>query len=309
MSASLQLRRTVALLSLAVAAVAAGGAGVSGQTGTALRISPPNFEITAEPGQVVAQQIRVSNRGDSPIPITMQIAGFRPQGQEGQVELTEEEEAEFGILTWTTVSPSEFVLEPGAEEAVTFLIEVPDNAPPGGHYMSILAKLGSSGGQGLAVGQRIGSLVLLRVAGEVVEQAQLADFAAPSFAAKGPIDFDVVLRNTGNVHLRPVGEVVITGTFGGEVAKLPLEQRNILPESERVFSATWETGWNLGRYTAEYTGIYGSSSTNLKGSTTVILFPWPIILPIAVVLGLLAFMVVRARARIARSFRVLAGRD
>ena len=310
MNASSQLKRLVVLLPLAMGALALGGAVVSGQTGTALRISPPNFEIAAEPGQVVAQQIRVSNRGDSPLPISMQIAGFRPQGLEGQVQLTEEEEAGFGILTWTSVSPREFLLAPGAEEAVTFLIEVPENAPPGGHYMSILASLGSGGTtQGVAVGQRIGSLVLLRVAGEVVEQAQLADFIAPAFAAKGPIEFDVVLRNTGNVHLRPVGEVVITGTFGGEVARLPLEQRNLLPDSERSFSATWETGWNLGRYTAEYTGIYGSASTNIKGSTSVILFPWPIILPALAILAFLAFMFIRARERLARSFRVLAGRE
>ena len=297
-------------MSLAIAAVAAGGAGVSGQSGTSLRISPPNFEISVDPGEVVAQQIRVSNRGDSPIPITMHVAGFRPRGQEGQVELTEQEEAEFGILTWTTVDPSEFLLEPGEEIPVTFLIEVPENAPPGGHYMSVLASLGSGGsGQGVAVGQRIGSLVLLRVTGEVVEQAQVAEIAAPGFAAKGPIDFDVVLRNTGNVHLRPIGEIVVRGTFGGEVVRLPLEQRNILPDSERAFSATWDTGWNLGRYTAEYTGIYGSAGTNLKGSTSVILFPWPIILPIAAGLALLAFMVIRVRARLARSFRVLAGRE
>ena len=124
MSASSQLRRVVPLLSLAIAAFAVGGAGVSGQSGTAIRISPPNFEISVEPGEVVAQQMRVSNRGGSPVLITMEVAGFRPQGQEGQVELTEQEEAEFGILTWTSVSPSEFLLEPGQEEAVTFLIEV-----------------------------------------------------------------------------------------------------------------------------------------------------------------------------------------
>ena len=240
----------------------------------------------------------------------MQVAGFRPAGQEGQVELTGEEQAGFGILSWTTVDPSEFLLGPGEETAVTFLIDVPENAPPGGHYMSVLAKVGSAGAaEGVAVGQRIGSLVLLRVAGEVVEQAQVAEIVAPSFAAKGPIDFDVVLRNTGNVHLRPIGEVVVTGTFGGEVARLRLEQRNMLPDSERAFSVTWDTGWNLGRYTAEYTGVYGSASTTIKGSTTVILFPWPIILPVAAGLALLAFMVIRARARLTRSFRVLAGRE
>ncbi len=310
MSALSHLKKLAPLISLVLAAVVVGGAGVSAQSGVALRISPPNFEISVDPGETVAQQIRVSNRGDTAIPITMQVAGFRPAGQGGQVELTEEEQAEFGILTWTTVDPSEFLLGPGEETAVTFLIDVPEDAPPGGHYMSVLAKVGSAGtAEGVVVGQRIGSLVLLRVAGEVVEQAQVAEIVAPGFAAKGPIDFDVVLKNTGNVHLRPIGEVVVTGTFGGEVARLRLEQRNMLPDSERAFSVTWDTGWNLGRYTAEYTGVYGSANTTIKGSTTVILFPWPIILPIAAGLALLAFMVVRARARLARSFRVLAGRE
>lgn len=283
---------------------------VFGQSGTALRISPPNFEIEAEPGQVVAQQIRVSNRGDSTLPISMQIAGFEPTGQEGQVALTEGGQAEFGVVTWTTVTPQEFTLASGDEQVVTFLIVIPDNAPPGGQYMSILASLGSGGTtQGVTVGQRIGALVLLRVTGEVVEQVELTTLGAPALASKGPITFDVVVSNTGNVHVRPAGVITIKDTFGKEIEKLTLEQKNVLPGSERAFSATWDTGWRMGRYTAEYLGFYGAGNIPLDGSISVVIFPWPIALPVLAFMTLLTFIIVRGRKRLARTFRVLVGRE
>ena len=295
--------------------VAATTSTVTGQGGTGIRISPPNFELEAKPGETVAQQIRVSNQGSGPLPITMQVAGFTPTGQEGQVALTEEEQAEFGIVSWITVTPNEFLLQPGDQpgdqQEVTFLIEIPENAPPGGHYVSILASIGSGAATqgGVAVGQRIGSLVLLRVAGEIVEQAELAKLSAPALAAKGPITLDVLVRNTGNVHIRPAGVITVKGTFGGEITKLPLEQKNVLPDSERAFSATWDTGWRIGRYTAEYTGFYGSANTAVEGSVSVIIFPWPIALPVLAVLALFVYGVIRGRQRLTRTFRVLTGRE
>ncbi len=283
---------------------------VAGQTGTALRISPPNFELEGEPGQVIVQQIRVTNRGESPLPVTMQIAGFTPVGQEGQVVLTEEEQSGFGIVSWITVTPQDMLLLPAQEELVTFLIEIPEDAPPGGHYASILASIGGGeASQGVTVGQRVGSLVILRVAGEVIETANLVSLGAPGLAAKGPIVFNVLVRNSGNVHLRPAGTLTVKGTFGGEITKLLLEQKNVLPDSERAFDAVWETGWRLGRYTIEYQGFYGTGPTLLTGSAVVFIFPWPIVLPVLAILALMVYLIVRGRQRFSRAFRVLAGRE
>ncbi len=260
-------RKSVVVITILLALVSTAPP-VLGQSGTSLRISPPNFEIEAEPGQVVAQVIRVSNRGDSPLPITMQIAGFQPTGQQGQVALSEEKEAEFGVVTWTTVTPKEFTLASGDEQEVTFLIVVPDSAPPGGQYMSILASLGGGDAtQGVTVGQRIGSLILLRVAGEVVEKVELTSLDAPALASKGPINFDVLVSNIGNVHVSPAGVITIKDTFGNEIEKLTLEQRNVLPGSERAFSATWDTGWRMGRYTAEYRGFTEPVMSLLTGQS------------------------------------------
>jgi len=142
------------------------------QVPTSIQISSPNFEILADPGEVVARTIRVTNRGESPLPVTMQVSGFPPTGQEGQAVLSDEEAGEFSIVTWTTVTPKEFLLPPAGVQDVTFIIAIPENSPSGGQYASILASIGGgTTAQGLSVGQRIGALVLLRVAGDVIESA------------------------------------------------------------------------------------------------------------------------------------------
>ena len=301
---------TVALVGIVLLMVLTTGSTVQAQGDTGIRISPPNFELEGEPGQVVAQQITVTNRGSSPIPINMQVSGFEAVGQAGQAALTEATPAAFGIVSWTSVTPDQFQLDPDQRQAVTFLIEIPEDAPPGGHYVSVLASVSTAGAtQGLAVGQRIGSLILLKVAGEVIEQAQVAELNAPAVASKGPIDFTAVLRNSGNVHLRPAGFISIKGTFGGEITNLQLEQSNVLPRSERAFSATWDTGWRIGVYTAEYTAFYGTENASVTKSVTVIIFPWPIALPVLVVLLVLIFLVFKARQRLGRTVRVLMGSE
>ena len=278
--------------------------------GSSIGISPPNFELQAEPGQVVAQEIVVSNRGEGQLPITMSATGFVPAGSQGGAEVTTEITE---IVKWTSVNPKEFILEPDEERAVQFLIDVPADAAPGGHYLSILASLGSggSGGQGgtVAVGQRIGSLVLLQVAGEVIEDLRVTSFTAPALAAKGPITLNLVNRNAGTIHLRPVGVITIKDTFGSEVVKLDLKLQNVLPGSERAFSVVWDTGWTIGRFTAEYVGIYGSNNASVTRSMTFIVFPWPIVAPIVFVFLLFVIVILMARRRLARTFKVLFGSE
>ena len=250
----------------------------------------------------------MSNHGAGEIPIRIDAAGFEPAGSLGQAAITSRQT---DVVTWTLVSPKEFILEPGGRQAVRFLIDVPPDAPPGGHYLSILASLGV-GGAGLgdvSVGQRVGVLVLLRVAGEVKEELRVASFAGPSLAARGPVTFDLLARNLGNVHLRPAGIVTVTSMFGGEVARLPIQEENILPGSERAFAVTWDAGWQIGSFTAEYVGVYGADNAVVKSRARVVIFPWHVALPALAALVLLLWAGIRGRRRIRRSVAVLLGRE
>ena len=162
-------------------ALAALGAPPAAAQDLGISISPPNFELNAQPGQVVSQEIVVSNHGGGgAIPIRIDATGFEPAGNLGQATITNRQT---DVVTWTLVSPKEFILEPGGLQAVRFIIDVPPDAPPGGHYLSILASLDAGGG--VSVGQRVGALVLLRVAGEVKEELRVAAFTGPGLAARG----------------------------------------------------------------------------------------------------------------------------
>ncbi len=276
--------------------------------GTGISVSPPNFALEAQPGQVVSQEIVVSNHGGGELPIRIDAAGFEPAGSLGQATIINQQT---DVVTWTLVSPKEFILKPGGRQTVTFLIDVPPDAPPGGHYLSILASLGidGAGAGGVSVGQRVGVLILLRVAGEVKEDLHIASFTGPGFTARGPVTFDLLARNLGNVHLRPAGVITITSMFGGEVARLPVPEENILPGSERAFAVTWDAGWRIGWFTAEYLGIYGARNSEVRDRATVVIFPWYVVLPPLAVLTLVLFAGIRGRRRIRRSIAVLLGKE
>ena len=234
--------------------------------------------------------------------------GFEPAGNLGQATIINRQT---DVVTWTLVSPKEFILEPGGLQRVRFIIDVPPDAAPGGHYLSILASLDVSGAGpgGVSVGHRVGALILLRVAGEVKEDLRVAAFTGPGFAARGPVTFDLLARNWGNVHLRPAGVVTVGNMFGDEVARMPIQKENILPGSERSFAVTWDAGWQIGSFTAEYVGIYGAQNTVVKSRSTVVIFPWHVALPALAALALAMFAGIRGRRRIYRSIAVLLGKE
>src|SRR5690606_24084524 len=132
---------------------------------------------------------------------------FVAVGEEGQVQLTDEDTS-FDLASWVEFDDNTFELGSGEEVQVPFLIRVPGNAEPGGHYASVYAQVGASSAvdsTGSSIGQRIGSLVLLRVAGDVKEDAMVESFKVSNFDDGKPVPFEIRVKNQGSVHIRPIG--------------------------------------------------------------------------------------------------------
>src|SRR5690606_8074877 len=108
-----------------------------------------------------------------------------------------------------------------------------------------------------AVTTRVGTLVLLRVSGNVSEQASISTFEAPAYSQQGPVNFSLRIQNEGNVHIRPKGTIIITDMFGRKVEEIPLDGANVLPGSVRKTDSTWEKTNILGTYTATLVATYG----------------------------------------------------
>lgn len=274
-----------------------------------ITISPLTFELTTNPGDTLVNKLRVYNPTDGIIAIRMEVEDFRPVGETGQVIVTPEEEITYSLKRWVETEPTEFTLEPSETKFIDFIINVPENAEPGGKYGSILATITGVIGEeitGVAVAQKVGALVLLTVSGEVEESLTTKEFNAPSFLEYGPVPFTIRFKNTGTVHVRPRGFVTIANWWGKKVADIEFPQLNVIPGAIRKVETEWQNKWLFGKYTATLVGSYGVG--NLPFNPPVLIFwafPWKIILGILLVLVLILIFFYKTRKRWWLALRIL----
>ena len=74
-----------------------------------IALSPPTFELAANPGDILQNTIRVENLNEVPIQVSVERQNFTALGEEGSVGLTEEETA-FSLASWIVVTPEEAVI-------------------------------------------------------------------------------------------------------------------------------------------------------------------------------------------------------
>jgi hypothetical protein len=268
-----------------------------------IAVHPSNFDITAQPDKKPAGIITVDNLTDQPLQITVDLRNFTARGEEGSVSLTKDDTT-YSLAKWIKVTPSTVSIKAHGSQNFDFSIEVPSDAEPGGHFGSIVFTTVPSknlSGSGAALSQEVASLILFKIPGDTKEQATLESFtAAKSFYEFGPVVFDARVKNEGGVHIAPAGSVLIKGWFGQKFI-VPLEMRNVLPNSVRRIPAILENKFLVGNFTATLIATYGTKGQQLYSSTNFFAFPVRYGAVVLIILIILFF----ARKRIGKSIRIL----
>jgi len=296
----------------------------------ALTISPPVMELNANPGERTSGEIKIFNETDRDTAFYISTAGFTAKPGEGGEPAFFEGTDEEGLASWIEIEKGPIIVKPKEWQTISFLINVPKLAGAGGHYAAIF--LGTEPGEikpgeaTIGIKGRVGTLVLLRVPGEIVEQGKLVEFGLADgkrVFERLPIDFSVRVENLGTVHIKPAGTIEIRNIFGRKtaevkvnIAKMPDGKErpvgNILPKSIRKFESSWqpseaenqpETFWQkvkfekenfiLGRYQAKLNLDYGvESDKKLTAVLAFWVFPWHLILVSFIVLALVLTLLV-----------------
>jgi hypothetical protein len=226
------------------------------------------------------------------------------------------------LARWVKINNGPYIIPPEQTTDIQFMLDVPDDAPPGGHYAAILVSTESAKQEGeeLAVktSQAITSLVFLRVEGEVNENASIREFTViDSLLEKPEAEFSLRFENKGNVHLQPRGDVVITNMWGTQRGSVPINYKthfgNVLPNSIREFKFTWSSDFKItdvGRYKAIATLTYGEDG--MKSVTSTAYF-WVIpikatLITIASIIVFITLIVLMIKAYV-RRILALAGVD
>jgi len=245
-----------------------------------LTLVPPKFEFDVEPGTTIRDVIKISNQGTDTLVLTATVQDFVAGGETGEPAFIDasENDPSISISNWIQVTGEDALLvQPGEKKEISFVISVPTDAEPGGHYGAVFFTPPAGGGQ-VAVTQRIGTLVLVRVKGEINETGHLDTFGAYPETLAGeeiatssadmlfdslPVSFATRYENTGNIHLKPAGKIEITNIFGQQVERVGVEaiynergvevskeivdyipvnngRGNVLAKSFRTFRTSWE---------------------------------------------------------------------
>jgi hypothetical protein len=271
-------------------------------SGQGLEISPPVIELSAKPGETVTATIRVRNVAAGTLIAKGKADDFGAgDGEDGKPKLLLEETGatRFSLKYWIPSVP-DLRLAPQELKTATVQINVPQNAEPGGHFgvIRFTAVPPDLEGTGVALSASIGTLVLLRVAGDITEKVSLASFSAGqkdkpgSFFEHGPLDFTVRVKNEGSVHERVQGSIDVTNGFGKKIASVAVNDKggNVLPDSTRKFEQELSNKSLFGHYTAQLHLSYLNGTKKLDSKLSFWVIPWKLILLVLIGLVVLFYL-------------------
>lgn len=248
----------------------------------AMTIAPPLIKNNLSPGENWVSQIKVVNNNSEEMTVYTQVSDFK-SGPEGEVVFLEINNAsgtgEYLLSSWIEVEPGPIIIGPNQSRDIPFAISVPANAGPGGHYAAILVGNRPNGeveGTGFHVSSMLATLLLVTVKGDIQESGDINEFYAEKEYYDHPeANFHLSFRNTGNVHLQPKGEIVITDMWGKDKGKIEVSQGNdfgnVLPNSIKKWTYSWDGEDKLtamGRYRAELALHYGEQAKETASRST-----------------------------------------
>ncbi len=271
---------------------------------SALTISPTKIEVAIDPGQTAIGEIEVFNEQDETKTFYTTFENFEPRGETGSPYFTG---SGSGLASWIAAT-ERFEIKPGERIAIAYSISVPEETTAGGYFAGIFFGTQpptSEGGGEVSIGGKVGSLVLLRVNGDIAESGGILDFTTLDknrFFSTLPISFTYRFNNTGADRVVPKGEIVIKNSIAQKSANVSANatEGSILPSSIRKFEVAWNEAeslspeanffatalyqlknFHLGLYKANIELVWGESAQRGTASTWFFLFPWQLLTLVA----------------------------
>ncbi len=277
--------------------------------GNALRVSPVRTDLTIKPGQTQVVTINVTNVTSTTANLQVIINDFvgnRNESGQPVLILNPNQFATSHSLKRFIAPVGNFVLKSGEEKGIPISITIPANAAGGGYYGAVrFAPASNVNGpnQTVSLAGSVGSLILVKVPGNIKEQLTIASFDTrvndrPSsfFTSKKNIDAVVRFQNEGNLQEEPFGKILLKNNGGKILGQYEVNNTvppgNVLPDSIRKFTIPLkDKSGSFGRYKLEANLGYGSSGQLLSASTTFYVIPLSVIIGFIILVLVILFLV------------------
>lgn len=288
----------------------------TGPTDNEVGTGRPNFSYDAKPGGTLRDAIDVVNRSDRALELKI-YASDAFTTESGVLDLLPADQEPVDVGTWIGLDEEELTVPAGKTVTVPFTLTVPDNATPGDHTGGIVTSLvtGETDGQ-VSVDRRIGSRVMIRVAGDLRPELSVTDVqtsyggTANPFSS-GALHVTYTVTNTGNVRLAAHQTIGAAGPFGllGQATR-PADLPELLPGDSLTLDADLAGIWPTVRVDVEialdpYASTGDVSAPPAIGGAGLWALPWgQVVLLLAVAALIWLVILLRRRRKAALQARV-----
>lgn len=306
-----------------------------------LTTSPLPINLKVTPGSSVTANLKIKNDGNQSEKLKVTLMKFKADPTTGAIILGDREPTDT-YFDWVTFSEPTFTLPSGEWKTITATFNVPATAAFDYYYAITFFRADQQvtpGERQTVLNGGTATMVLLTVdVPGAKKELSIDNFTVNKNIFEFlPADFSVKLKNTGNVHIIPRGNIFIT-SGGKAVATLNVNeaQGSILPNSPRTFSSEWTEGfpvyvpkmengnqvkdasgniiqelkWNFadasklrwGKYTAKLVAVYndGQRDVPMEGEVSFWVMPWRLVLYgllIIIIPALLVYALMKWRMR------------
>lgn len=273
-------------------------------------VSPMSQKMILTPGEVATGSIKVSNPNTSKrdLKYAVEIGSFSQKKSEDSIDdygtVDTEIVSNYNMLMeWIVLENNSGSVAPNETDVIRFTINVPEDAPAGGQYATILVRDETeqdSGNGNVAIQNviQIASIIYADVTGETSDEAQILGNNIPGFIFSSPLVTNSMVRNDGNVHTNANYILQVWPIFSDEEVCTNEENPSegiVMPETDKYHIESCNLPI-VGIFRAKQTvSIFGEKSIVEK---VVIVCPlWLLFLVIALIVGIVIWFIIRARDR------------
>ena len=300
-----------------------------------LGIYPPVFQIQTIPPSSIKIPFSIQNFADSSVDLIISLKPFTAADSEnGNISFLDDISSypDPSLLERIQVLDNDIpiqnlTLAPKQKKNLNLTIDIPKDEVKGEYYISLVF---TSAGQNTLTNSSsqatagISSNILLSVGPFGDAKGYIEDFSTSPFVARGPIPFNVRVKNTSDRYITPKGDIVITNMFGQTIGKVNLLPVNILSNtirripdstqsdtSSKAFAkikdivdknvhpvAVWPEKFLLGPYTANLTIALSDSGPLYKKSIIFFAFPTEYLIAILLIVIIILFITWRVKQKI-----------
>lgn len=203
-----------------------------------LRLSPLLQELELAPGSKKSFQLFLDNESKTDKVTIRAYAGDMIQEQMGAYALSDSGGSEFSCADWITLSDTFFTILPDSGKMITAEVKAPRDAF-GGRYAAVIFEIvpEQPGGKSFASVEYRYKMptfveVTIRRFGGAVKKIEVVQFKAepitnPALIRKvgrNAMSFTALVKNTGNMHVKAKGSLLIKTKEGKRKRQVPLGQ-------------------------------------------------------------------------------------